>query len=161
MIRLDDWRTAQLKELEKWEANLDTIITPDKVTPVTIHDYPKCRHTSEQLRKLCQLKQRDLKDKLEKMSDDYMQEIEDVQVLLKINRAGIKQYKKKFTSEAARQRELRRRLANDDEYVRLEKERTDWEYMAHDWKCHDDKLRREYQILELDYVHNGGQVFNS
>lgn len=157
-MRIDDWRTAQLKEIDAWAESLDKIITPETVIPRNLHDYPNCRAVCEKLRSICQRKAKDLEDKVIAIQDQLMEEIERERYVLKLHpTTGMPEYKKLFPSAPSRERELRKRLAAHETYGTLEKERTDWELMVKDWRTHADRLRQEMRVLEADYLHNGAQ----
>jgi hypothetical protein len=156
MKRLDTWRTAQISEINQLADSIESILTPSQIRPKTLHDYPTCLEMSDKLKRICQLKEKELKDQVQNIKDSILKTIESEKVVLKFNRAGIPEYKKKYTTAAAQERELRSRLVDHETYSTLETERGDWELMAKDWRSHYDKLRREMRLLEADYLHNGG-----
>lgn len=157
-MRLDDWRTAQLKEIEAWADSLDKIITPEKVVPKNLHDYPNCRAICDKLKHICQRKAKDLSDQLTAIQDTLMEEIEKEKYVFKLHpRTGMPEYKKKYSTVPARDRELRKRLAAHDTYQAMERERDEWELMVKDWRTRENQLRQEMRVLEADYLHNGAQ----
>ena len=146
-----------MSEIMEWAGDLDTILTPDKLNPTKIKDFPAAREAADRLKCICKWKADELKEKMQKIEDVVMDKIESTETILRMTGGGMPVTKKKYNSADKRARELRLRLSTNDEYNQLAKERQQWEIMYSDWVSHGNRLRQDMRLLEINYASNGGE----
>ncbi len=158
-MKLEDLKEAQINEIMEWAKGLNEILTPDNLVPAKLKDFPIMMETSERLKRICKWKSTQVKDTAQRIEDVIMDSIEQAEYIFKLNGGGMPVLKKKFNSADKRARELRRRLDGNEEYKTLMEEYFKWNMMYSDWVAHNDRLRREMRILEVDYTHSGGDIW--
>jgi hypothetical protein len=139
----------------EWADDLDTIFTPDQLTPTRMRDFPLAMETSERLKRICKLRADELKQEALTIEDQIIDRIEVEEIVVKINGGGQPVTKKKFATAEKQKRELRRRLAERDDYAEIQNDRFQWEMMYSDWVSHVNRLRRELRLLEERYNATG------
>ena len=158
-MKLERLKESQMDELMAWAGELDAILTPDKLCPTEIKKYPAAMEASERLKRICKWKRDEIKNYLARIEDAIMESIECAEIVLAY-KGGIPLMKKKFNSADKRNRELRSRLADHEEYVKLDAEQHQWDIMFSDWVSHVKRLEREYELLQINYSANGGEGSN-
>jgi hypothetical protein len=156
-MNLERLKESQMTELMQWSDTLENIITPDVLVPTGIKEYPHYIETSERLKRICNWKASEIKAELQNIEDKVMQSIESAEYVFKMNAGGMPIYKKKFSSAAKQQRELRLRLSLDEDYQTLLLEYNQWKVMYSDWVSHANRLHRDFRLLEINYQSNGGE----
>lgn len=157
---LEAFRRSQMAELFRWADSLENILTPDKLNPATIKDFPNYIETSERLKRICDWMARETKDKMQELEDAIMQSIESEEYVFSYNGGGMPVIKKKFPTADKRKRELRSRLKNNEEYQTMLNEYQQWKVMHGDWYSHEKRLHRDFRLLEVNYQSNGGEGVN-
>jgi hypothetical protein len=148
-------QTDQL--LRREVRGLEETMTPNDLCPVQIRDFPVAIEKSEKLRRACRSHVTELEDKLQLIEDELLTEIEQEVILVtERTKDNLPAFKKKFSSEIKRGRELRLRLAKHEEHASLKRERDEWEERVAEWVSHTSRLRRELRQLEVDYASAGG-----
>jgi hypothetical protein len=156
MIKLESIRTAHMSELKDWAESLNEVILPSNITPKTLHDYPECIKQADKMKRLCQNNAKELKTRLTELEDACLHDIESEKYIHKTHsRTGMNEYRATYPSDLTRNRELRRRLANNSTFQQLKQDHFDWDQMAKDWISHITKLQNEMEILQADYLHSG------
>lgn len=155
-MKLERLKEEQISELMQWADDLENILTPDNLVPTSIKEYPSYIETSERLKRICDWMAKDIKEKMQKIKDSLLDKIEDEDFVFKYNAGGMPVLKKKYSTAAKVQRELRHRLSLDDEYQRLALEQKQWKIMYSDWVSHAKRLHRDFRLLEVNYQSNGG-----
>jgi hypothetical protein len=158
-MNLDDWKIEQQKELMDWAARLDGLPKPTdaEFCPDHIKGFPKAVEKATKLRQICRVQVAHFKLEMQKWEDTYLTQIEQEQTVMQ--RGGVNKLPRvvaKYSSEEKRQRELRRRLAEDEAYQDFRIELETWETLRDDWAAHIDRLRRELRLAEIDYASSGG-----
>jgi hypothetical protein len=156
---LEELKEAQMEEIMDWAKELGEILTPDALLPERLKDFPSAMETSERLKRICKWKAAYLKEKAQTIEDSVMDSIEQQEYVFKFNGGGMPVTKRKFTSKDKRERELRRRLAEHNEYKGLVADIQQWEMMFSDWVAHVNRLRREMRILETEYSASGSDIW--
>lgn len=159
-MKLDSLKDAQMEEIMQWAGELETILTPDSLLPTRLKDFPNAMETSERLKRICKWRAAELKELAQRIEDEEMTSIENAEYVFKVNNGGMPTFKKTFNTADKRQRELRSRLTHNEKYQSLRQEMFQWEMMYSDWVAHGNRLRREMRLLEMDYLHNGGDIYH-
>jgi len=159
-VNLEEFKQAQIEEILKWADKVSEVLTPEKVTPKNIKEYPSYIETSEKLKKLCRWRADQIEEEIQNISDVLMDAIENQEYIFKLGAGGMPVTKKKYNSKDKRERELRFRLNQHAEYPTLKANLEKWEIMYADWMSHEKRLHRELRILETDYLHSGGEQYN-
>jgi hypothetical protein len=148
----------QTDQLLRREAHgLEATLTPNDLCPTIIRDFPVAIEKSEKLRRACRSHVTELEDRIQLIEDEILSTIEnEVIVVSDRTKDNLPAFKKKFSSELKRQRELRLRLAQREDYKELKTERDEWDERVAEWVSHTARLRRELRQLEVDYSANGG-----
>lgn len=155
-MKLERLKDVQMEELMQWSDTLENILTPDRLNPTTIKEYPQYIQTAERLKRICDWKADDIKDKMTDIEDVIMDSISNAEYVFKYNAGGMPVYKKKYDTNDKRQRELRFRLKNHEHYQELALEYKQWRIMYSDWVSHAKRLHRDFRLLEVNYTSNGG-----
>jgi hypothetical protein len=158
-MKLEDLKEAQMEEIMRWAGELDTMLTPDNVRPTALKEFPLAIETSERLKRICKKRADELKAEALAITDTVMDAIEKQEYVYKLNCGGQPVYKKKFATVNQRQRELRIRLASNETYQQVKADEAAWKIMYSDWVSHASRLHREMRILEVDYMHSGGDTW--
>lgn len=140
----------------QWADDLEHILTPDNLNPTKIKEFPATIETSERLKRICKWMAEDIKNKMQRIEDVIMDNIENAQYVFRVDRGGMPVMKQKYNTSEKRNRELRFRLEHHDEYKALALEHQQWDIMYSDWVSHVNRLRRDLRILEVNYQSNGG-----
>lgn len=148
----------QTDSLLRHEAHgLEAKLTPNDLCPTQIRDFPAAIEKSEKLRRACRAHVTELENKIQLIEDELLTAIEaEVIMVSDRTRENLPAFKKKYSSEIKRQRELRLRLAERDDYRTLRAERDEWDERVAEWVSHTARLRRELRQLEIDYASVGG-----
>lgn len=155
-MRLERLRDIQMEELLQWAEDLDNILTPDNLNPTKIKDFPSTIETSERLKRICKWKADEIEEDMQRSVDRLLDIIENTEYVFKRDIGGMPVMKKKYATKEKRDRELRFRLDNDDDYQTLVLEHKQWKVMYSDWVSHVNRLRRDLRLLEVNYQSNGG-----
>ena len=86
--------------------------------------------------------------------------IEAAEIVLKHDSVGIPITQKKYNTASKRERELRLRLNLNERYQNLLHEKRQWDIMYSDWVSHVKRLQRDFDLLEVNYISNGGEGIN-
>lgn len=156
-MKLERLQEMQMEEIMEWAGELDTVLTPDNLMPTKIKDYPAAREASARMKRLCKWKADEIKRDMLSIEDTHADNIEAESYIFKYDKVGQPVYKKRFNTSAKQARELRKRLAADETYPKLEADQKAWEIMYSDWVSHCDRLRQEMRLLEVNYAANGGE----
>jgi hypothetical protein len=158
-MRLNELKEAQVSEILDWADSLDKILTPDSIVPEHIKDFPLAMEVSTRLKIVCKSQVKLIKEKILAIEDAEMNSIEKAEFTFKYNSAGMPVVKKKFPTVEKQKRELRRRLAFNDDWRNLRDEQHQWEMMVSDWVAHHERLRREMHILHSEYDSTGSNLW--
>lgn len=156
-MKLERLKDIQFDELMQWAESLENILTPDNLNPTKIKDYPSTIETSERLKRICKWKSEEIESDMQRITDKLLDTIEAAEIVMKYDRVGMPVLKKKYATKERRDRELRFRLDEDEDYKALLLEFQQWKIMYSDWVSHVNKLRRDLRILEVNYQSNGGE----
>lgn len=159
-MKLQRLREVQMEEIMQWADDVDSILTPDNLNPTKIKDYPSTIEASERLKRICKHMSDELKTQLQRIEDVIMDNIENAEFAYKHDRAGMPVMKKKYDTADKRKRELRLRLHDNEEYTALALEQKQWAMMYSDWVSHVNRLRRDLDLLEVNYQSNGGDGYD-
>src|SRR5688572_18891263 len=118
-MRLDDLKVAQMEEIMDWADDLENILTPDSITPEHLKDFPLAMETSTRLKIICKSRAKEIKEKVLEIEDSVLDSIEQQEFLFSRNGGGMPIMKKKFPTAEKQKRELRRRLAFNDDWRNL------------------------------------------
>ena len=154
---LERQKDYHFKELMKWVDTVDNVMTPDSLQPSLIKDYPASIEASERLKRICKWKNEELKSEMTLIEDSEATKIESEEYLFSYNNGGMPVMKKTFNSAEKRARELRLRLSVDEKYTALSTEQMQWAVMFSDWVSHINRLKRELDLLTINYQSNGGE----
>lgn len=155
-MKLERLKDVQMDELMQWADDLEHILTPDNLNPTKIKEFPATIETSERLKRICKWMAEDVRGKLQRIQDVIMDNIENAEYVFRYDRGGMPVMKKKYATSEKRNRELRFRLEQHDDYKVLALEHQQWDIMFSDWVSHGNRLRRDLRLMEVNYQSNGG-----
>jgi hypothetical protein len=132
---------------------------PDDLRPSSIKEYPSVIQRAEKLRRLARSHAHGILLRIQAIEDEILHTIENETYEVHMGkRSPVIHYKKIFKSSTSRERELRRRLADNTEYQDLKSNYHEWNERCAEWVSYTARLRRELRLLETDYIIYGGSA---
>lgn len=132
-------------------------VNPSDIQPSDIRGYPEAIALAQKLLRLCRIRVQGLQEDLQFIEDSKMSLIEDEQVMVKEKTTlSPAVYKQKYSSEEKRKRQLRIELYLDEEYRKLKLDHEMWKEKVADWNTFISKLKREYELLQVEFTASGG-----